>query len=143
MGDQRTPKLVRVYADDAGETHLADLVVPGPAEPTEGGARAHGMRDVPTTTLQIRQLLERRPKLDLHPAPRRQLVIVLGGEFEITTTDGDHRRFGPGDCLFADDVEGKGHTHQDVGEDRLATVAIGVGDDWRWPVADERSVGGR
>jgi hypothetical protein len=142
MDGRRNPKLVRVYADDAGETHLAELVVPDPAEPTPGGARAHALRDVPTTTLEIHELLQRRPRLDLHPAPRRQLVIVLGGEFEITTTHGDRRRFGPGDCLFADDVEGKGHTHEDVGEDRLVTVAIGVGDDWRWPVADEHP-GGR
>ena len=28
-----------------------------------------------------------------HPAPRRQFVIVLDGEFEIETTDGDRRIF--------------------------------------------------
>jgi hypothetical protein len=45
-----------------------------------------------------------------HPAPRRQLVMVLSGEVEVGTPDGEHRRFGAGDLFLADDVGTEGHT---------------------------------
>jgi hypothetical protein len=133
LSTRRKPNLVRVYADESGETHLADLDVPGPPQETYGGVMAHVLHDVPTTTLHVTQLLARRPRLDLHPPPRRQLVIFLRGEIEITTTDGDRRRFGPGDALLAEDMVGKGHYHQDVGDELAMSVAIGIPDDWTWP----------
>lgn len=46
---------------------------------------------------------------DAHPAPRRQLVIVLAGQFEIETTDGDRRMFAPGDVALFEDTTGLGH----------------------------------
>lgn len=50
-----------------------------------------------------------------HPAPARQWVIMLHGVIEVTTTDGEARRFGPGDLLLAADTEGEGHRTQAVG----------------------------
>ncbi len=44
-----------------------------------------------------------------HPAPRRQIVIILTGTLEVTTSDHASRRFGPGQCFLADDMGGKGH----------------------------------
>jgi hypothetical protein len=52
---------------------------------------------------------------------------------EISTTGGERRRFGPGDCLLAEDMHGAGHRTEDVGADRLVTVNVGVRDDWHWP----------
>ncbi len=46
---------------------------------------------------------------DWHPAPRRQWIILLDGEIEIETGDGERRRFGGGDILRLTDTEGKGH----------------------------------
>jgi quercetin dioxygenase-like cupin family protein len=46
---------------------------------------------------------------DWHCAPRRQIVIVLSGTLEVTTSDGTARRFGPGQGFLADDMGGKGH----------------------------------
>jgi hypothetical protein len=34
---------------------------------------------------------------DLHPAPNRQLVILMRGGPEVTASDGEVRRFKPGD----------------------------------------------
>lgn len=127
------PRLMRVYADETGETHLAEVHVPGPAEPTVGSSRSRVLRDVPTTTLDLVEATEHRPKLDLHPPPRRQLVVVLRGTIEITATDGDRRRFGPGDVLLAEDMIGKGHYYEDVGEDLPMTISIGIPDHWSWP----------
>jgi uncharacterized cupin superfamily protein len=44
-----------------------------------------------------------------HGAPNRQLVVVLTGSLEVETTDGERRRWGPGDVFMADDTGGKGH----------------------------------
>lgn len=44
-----------------------------------------------------------------HPAPRRQLVTVLSGTLEVTTTDGTARRFRPGGVFLADDAGTSGH----------------------------------
>ena len=44
-----------------------------------------------------------------HNAPQPYICIVLSGEAEILTSDGDKRTFGPGDVLFCDDLTGKGH----------------------------------
>ena len=47
--------------------------------------------------------------MDFHNAPRRQLVIPLGGELVVEAGDGSTRRIATGDVLLADDVTGGGH----------------------------------
>jgi hypothetical protein len=126
-------KVVRMYTNDAGHTALADLEIPDPEVSFDGGRRSRALRDIPATTVNIIELLEWRPKLDLHPPPRRQWVIILQGAMEISTTTGARRRFEPGDCLLAEDMQGAGHRSEDVGEDRLVTLNVGVPDGWRWP----------
>ena len=44
-----------------------------------------------------------------HNAPARQIVVVLSGAVEVTTTDNEVRRHGAGQAFIADDVTGKGH----------------------------------
>jgi hypothetical protein len=44
-----------------------------------------------------------------HPSPKRWFVVTLAGELEVTTTDGEVRRFGPGGLWLVDDTAGRGH----------------------------------
>jgi hypothetical protein len=44
-----------------------------------------------------------------HPSPKRWFVVTLTGEMEVTTTDGEVRRFGPGSLWLVDDTAGRGH----------------------------------
>jgi hypothetical protein len=125
--------VVRMFSIDAGHTTFADLELPGPEVAFDGDPRSHALRDIPATTVNLTELLEWRPKLDLHPPPRRQWVIILQGAMEISTTSGECRRLEPGDCLLAEDLHGQGHWTEDVGDDRLVTLNIGLPDDWRWP----------
>ena len=46
---------------------------------------------------------------DWHPAPTRQLVHLLEGTVEVTTSDEDVRRFNAGDIFIAGDTTGQGH----------------------------------
>jgi mannose-6-phosphate isomerase-like protein (cupin superfamily) len=121
-----------MYTGDVGHTAFADVEIPGPAVQAEG-VRNHWLRDVPATNVNIIELLEWRPTLAPHPPPRRQWVIILQGAMEITTGTGERRRFGPGDCLLAEDMVGTGHETEDVGDERLVTLNIGVPDEWCCP----------
>ena len=46
---------------------------------------------------------------DWHNAPQQQLCVVLEGQWQVTTTDGESRTWGPGEMFVPYDVEGKGH----------------------------------
>ena len=49
---------------------------------------------------------------DWHNAPRRQLCVMMEGIWEVGTSDGEKRRWGPGEPFLPDDVTGKGHTSE-------------------------------
>lgn len=75
--------------------------------------------------------------MDFHPAPRRQLVVVLSGTLEIELADGQKRTFGPGQLFLADDTAGQGHVTRTVGGART-TLQVGLPDGLdltRWQVA--------
>jgi quercetin dioxygenase-like cupin family protein len=48
-------------------------------------------------------------EMEPHQAPARQFVIILSGELEAETTDGDKRVMGPGDFALVEDTTGRGH----------------------------------
>jgi hypothetical protein len=125
--------IYRVFGDDSGATHLATVDLPAGDGGDDNVRRRLTLRDIPVTTMNVTELLDRMPDGDLHTPPRRQLVVVLRGEMEITTTSGDRRRIRAGDGLVADDLNTKGHITRDVGDDLLITLAIGIDSDWRWP----------
>ena len=52
---------------------------------------------------------------DWHQAPTRQVVVVLSGRVEVTTTDRQTRRWAAGEAFIAADVSGKGHRTRTVG----------------------------
>ena len=51
---------------------------------------------------------------DWHPAPARQLVIIVSGELEVTVSEGETRRWNRGDIFIAGDVTGRGHRTRSV-----------------------------
>lgn len=46
---------------------------------------------------------------DWHPAPARQLIVLLDGEIEIEVGTGERRRLRGGDVVLAEDTRGRGH----------------------------------
>ncbi len=57
-----------------------------------------------------------------HTAPQPYIVIVLSGEGDVVTSDGQSRRFRPGEMLFCNDLTGKGHVTRAVTDLVLAFV---------------------
>jgi hypothetical protein len=52
-----------------------------------------------------------------HPARLRMLQSNLSGAFEVTASDGESRRFGPGSLVLLEDTRDKGHSTQILDED--------------------------
>ena len=102
-------RITRIAADEAGETRFDDLDVALADAGTIGRLSAPW----PASAVLFR---ENDPDYDYdwHPAPRRQLVVLLDGAIEIEVGSGEVRRFGGGDVLLLEDTEGRGHRTRTV-----------------------------
>lgn len=58
-----------------------------------------------------------------HNAIRAQLV-VLGGLFKVTTTNGDTKIFDAGSLVFPEDIQGDGHRVEYLGEGECISVFV-------------------
>lgn len=120
---------VRMFADQRGETHFQDVSVElRPADFAPPAPLMAVSRFMPASGLGF---LSAPPgwRGDWHPAPRRQFMVVLAGQVEAEVSDGEVRRFGPGDVVLVEDTEGRGHRSWVVGEDDVVfSVAQLAGD---------------
>ena len=96
--------------DGSGGSRLTDVTVEQHyANVVDGEGPLYVSAPLPATSVIFVEIPEERES-DWHNAPERQFVVVLSGVIESETTDGQTRRFGPGDMTLAADVDGKGHT---------------------------------
>ena len=113
----------RLYSDEDGESHFEDAQIDlalteyaPPAAPLALSAftpaRQFGFMQAPAGW-----------SSDWHPSSVRTMFFVLSGEWEVTASDGETRRFGVGSVLLAEDTEGRGHTSRVISEvDSLAAM---------------------
>ena len=90
--------MFRLYAGDDGETHFEDLE-----------AAPFDVTRVTFATIAADTFG------DWHNERRRQFVLVLSGEADITASDGEVRHMGPGSVMLAEDLTGKGHQMRVMG----------------------------
>jgi quercetin dioxygenase-like cupin family protein len=130
-------KLIWIKGESDGESSLKvlDVALSGPDGRSADGDFVLRSQDIPTSAARIVELPKQGPREVFHPAPRRQFVFVLQGELDVSTSDGSSYRVQPGDWLFADDVESKGHRVVDVGKDNFITLQLAIAGDWAWPPA--------
>src|SRR5882672_12130034 len=106
----------RRFADDRGESHFADSEIdleltdyapPAPALELSSftAATQFGFMNAPAGW-----------SSDWHPTSARNIFFVLTGEWEVTASDGESRRFSQGSVLLVEDTTGKGHSSRVVGE---------------------------
>ena len=99
-----------IHADENGETHFAVQEIPeremavGPPPNPKG--RMSDLGAVNTMSIIAFSAGTEAPALS---APQPYIVIVLSGEGEVATSDGEARKFHPGDVLLCNDLTGKGH----------------------------------
>jgi hypothetical protein len=116
-------KYTRVYADEQGESHFEDIEVT--MEDAIFAPPAPPLRLSEFIAASRFAFMSASPGWfgDHHPAPKRQFTLYLQGEIEGETSDGETRRFGPGDAVLLEDTSGKGHRSRVVGgEDAILAV---------------------
>jgi len=97
-------KIIRLYADDKGESHFQDIEVEFEAPTLSGRVSARQ----PATGIIFREV-PGEYDLDWHPAPRRQYIINLDAGVQLTASDGEVRRVKAGEVVLVEDTWGKGH----------------------------------
>jgi len=112
---------VRLYSDDSRITHFADENIPWSSN--------YGIL-MRTDLFKADSVGFFRAlpgwSTNWHPAPRRQLVMVLEGSMEEEVGDGEKRIFEPGSVLLVEDIDGKGHKTKVVGQKDLLFVWVPV-----------------
>ncbi len=111
-------KIVRIYTGKDRQSHFEE----------KGLSFAEGER-MQTTVLQAASgvAFRRAPAghvIDWHPAPRRQYVVTLSGQWDIECGDGTVRRFRAGDVMLAEDLTGQGHVSRVVGDHPHIFMAV-------------------
>jgi hypothetical protein len=114
--------IARLYADEAGESHYDAW--DWPAAETDFAPPAPPVL-VTAPEAARRALLLRIPSGwygEPHPAPARQLMVVVRGTIESTTSDGETRRFPAGSVVLVEDTTGFGHSSRAVDGEALLAV---------------------
>ena len=114
---------VRLYADDAGESHFAEvaqeLIL---TDFAPSAAPLHLSTFMPASQTGFFGAAAGWVG-DWHPSPSRNLFVVLSGEWEVTASDGETRRFAPLSVLLVEDTIGSGHASRvSSDEDSLALL---------------------
>jgi quercetin dioxygenase-like cupin family protein len=115
MSDAGRMSYVRLYADADGETHFEDVTLAVEQRRAASGSLDSLAELIPVQGLLFRRVVEDHPGTGAHNAPRRQFIVTLAGEHEVTVSDGETRQFGPGSVVLVEDTEGKGHVTRATG----------------------------
>ena len=115
-------RFLRMYSGDDQQTHLEELKLP-----FESGQFAQQTPLQPVIGATFTRVSS-RPTVNWHNAPRRQYVVTLAGAVEIGLGDGSLHRFGPGDVILAEDLTGKGHTTEAVGQEAWMVMIVPLKD---------------
>jgi hypothetical protein len=108
----KTTKIVRVFTGSDQRSHFEDIHL----EMSE--FRLGSLFSMKSQLVPVEGVVFRENPLegneDFHCPPRKQFVITLFGAVEISVGDGASRIFGPGDILFAEDLQGEGHQAREL-----------------------------
>ena len=114
----------RLYNDSQGQSHFEDVAVEllateyvSPAPPLNLSA--------PAPAKQFRFMEARAGwTSDWHVSSARSIFFVLSGEWEVTASDGESRRFPVGSVLMVEDTTGKGHASRVISDSLAAVVGF-------------------
>lgn len=106
-------RIHNLYEDENGESHFRDIEIDWEEE------RPHSRysKRLPATGVIFRET-RADYDLDWHPAPRRQYIVNLDAGVKLTASDGESRVIGAGEVILVEDISGKGHLSQSLGEIR-------------------------
>jgi len=106
-------RLTRMYQGDDGESHFEEIEI---------GLRHFDVGDVSRRLFPLStsfRVTQPGWHFDWHNAAGKTMIIVIQGVVQTEVTNGEVRRFGPGDICYAEDVDGPGHKTTDLEGPRL------------------------
>jgi mannose-6-phosphate isomerase-like protein (cupin superfamily) len=59
-------------------------------------------------------------------AKRKHFTVILKGEMQISSGDGERRTFKSGDILYLEDMKSHGHNSLNIGQEKLLTLNIAL-----------------
>ena len=122
-------RYVRLYADERGESHFADIEWIGTGRFCSAGAAAPRSRALPGAAVRagVRSCGLGRN----HPAPVAASATDVHPPWrlQVTASDGSVRRFPAGSLLLLEDTTGSGHTTRIVGTEELLVMTVTLGDE--------------
>ena len=124
-------RVFRIFTKDSGESAIEVRRVPmtGAARPASESFKCNSIffRETPEGDIQ-----------DFHTAPRRQLIFLTSGILELESSEGRRVVCRPGDLIFAEDMQGKGHITRSL-RDLRGFVHVAMPEEFDvsgWPLAD-------
>jgi hypothetical protein len=117
-------KLIRLYADAAGESHFGDCEVPLSLRQFAPPAAPFQISDPQAATQLFMLELPRGWLGEMHVSPKRQLMFCLSGCLKVTSSTGDVRFLNSGEGLLMEDTTGKGHVSEAVSDTPVVEIIV-------------------
>jgi len=117
-------KYIRLFADDDGESHFADVEIEFTDVEYTASAPPLGLSPMLPATQFGFMNAPAGWESDWHPASARNYFVVINGQWEVTASDGETRRFGPQSLLLVEDMTGKGHKSRVVSDSIAAMIQL-------------------
>jgi hypothetical protein len=122
--------VARLYCDSSGKSHFIDEELPFQLVDFAPPAPPISVSDILRTGGEAFFISSPAGWYgNWHPAPHRQLMVVLQGMLETEVSDGEFRTFHPGDVILVEDTLGRGHISRVTGEDRCYMLVIPLAED--------------
>jgi hypothetical protein len=115
---------IRLYANDAGESHFEDVETEFADSEYTSSAPPLGLSSMSAATEFRFMKAPAGWESDWHPSITRNFFVVITGEWEVTASDGETRRFGPQSLLLVEDRTGKGHKSRVVSDSIAVMVQL-------------------
>jgi hypothetical protein len=114
----------RLYADEDGISHFADVSVSFELQDYAPPAAPLGVSESMNADAVV--FISQPFGWDgaWHPSPRRQFAILVSGTEEVTASDGEVRKFVPGDFILLEDTSGKGHASKVTSADGAVVMMV-------------------
>lgn len=117
-------KYIRLFAGDDGESHFQDFEVKFTGTEYTLSAPPLGLSPMLPATQFGFMNAPAGWESDWHPSSARNFFLVINGEWEVTASDGETRRFTEGSLLLVEDTTGKGHKSRVLSDSIAAMVEL-------------------
>ena len=119
-----TASFTRLYSDAEGASHFEDLDANlSIVDFIPSAAPLHLSDSVPATQFSFFGA-QSGWQSDWHPSTARNLFVVVSGEWEVTASDLETRRFAAGSVLLVEDTTGTGHKSRVISADDSVSILV-------------------